>query len=114
MDEPYRVTSVTVLASGPGVLVREFVFGPGEGTPWHRHSAVEDRSYLLAGALVFETRDPPGRVELAAGDSHVVGAGTVHRVHNRSGAEARIVLVQHGGRYDFLAEPDGGPADAKG
>jgi quercetin dioxygenase-like cupin family protein len=103
MEEPYRVTSVTVLAAGPGVLVREFVFGPGEGTPWHRHSAVEDRSYVLAGALVFETRDPAARVELAAGDSHVVAAGTVHRVLNRSTAEARIVLVQYGGRYDFIA-----------
>ena len=104
MEEPYRVTSVTVLASGPGVLVREFVFGPGEGTPWHRHSAVEDRSYVLAGALTFETLDPPARVELAAGDTHLVAAGTVHRVLNASPAEARLLLVQHGGRYDFIAD----------
>lgn len=104
MEQPYQVTSVTVLASGPGVLVREFVFGPGEGTPWHRHSAVEDRSYVLAGALMFETRAPPAQVELTAGDTHVVPVGTVHRVFNRSAAEARIVLVQHGGRYDFISE----------
>lgn len=103
MEEPYSVASVTVLASGPGVLVREFVFGPGEGTPWHRHSAVEDRSYVLAGTLAFETREPPASVELSAGESHVVAAGIVHRVRNASTAEARIVLVQHGGRYDFIA-----------
>jgi quercetin dioxygenase-like cupin family protein len=114
MDEPYHVTSVTVLASGPGVLAREFVFGPGEGTPWHRHSAVEDRSYVLSGALVFETRDPPTRVELAAGDSHLIAAGTVHRVTNRGAADARLLLVQHGGRYDFLNEPDGGRGAAEG
>lgn len=110
MEPPYQVTSVTVLASGPGVLAREFVFGPGEGTPWHRHSAVEDRSYILAGALVFETRDPPGSVELAAGDTRVVAPGTVHRVVNRGAAEARLLLVQHGGRYDFIAE--GAPIDS--
>jgi quercetin dioxygenase-like cupin family protein len=104
MGEPYQVTAVTVLASGPGLLAREFVFGPGEGTPWHRHSAVEDRSYVLAGTLAFETRDPPARVELGAGDTHVVAAGTVHRVLNASAAEARLLLVQHGGRYDFIAD----------
>jgi quercetin dioxygenase-like cupin family protein len=104
MDRPYQVTSVTVLASGSGVLVREFVFGPGEATPWHRHSAVEDRGYVLSGDLVVETRDPPARVELAAGDSHVVEAGTVHRVANLGAGEARLLLIQHGGRYDFIAE----------
>ena len=33
-----RIKSCDMVASGP-TLVREFTFGPGEATPWRRHSA---------------------------------------------------------------------------
>ena len=106
MAQAYRIKSVVVLARGLATLVREFTFAAGEAILWHRHSAVEDHGYLLAGALTLETRDPSMQTELAAGDSCVVPAGVVHRLANRGEADARLVLVQHGGAYDFLAEAE--------
>lgn len=101
----YRIKSVILLTSGAGTLVREFTFAPGESTPWHRHSAVDDRCYVLEGSVSVETRAPAARADLVAGDGHFVPAGSLHRIVNRGEADARLVLVQHGGRYDFVAEP---------
>lgn len=101
---PYEIRDVTQIAGGPGVRVREFTFGPGEATPWHRHSEMTDRSYGLAGAVTLELRSG-GRLELNPGVMGEVAAGEVHRLVNHGPQEGRVLLVQTGGRYDFLAEP---------
>jgi quercetin dioxygenase-like cupin family protein len=102
MEQSYSVKSVEVLAKGEGFLVREFVFAPGEGTPWHRHSEVTDLACIVEGAISCETAD--GARTLAVGDRSDTAPGEVHRLVNRGDADCRLLLIQHGGRYDFLTE----------
>lgn len=102
MSRPYTVKSVTVVAQAPGLLVREFIFAPGEGTPWHRHSEVSDRAYVLAGSIAIETEG--GRQVLATGDTNHLGPGTRHRLTNAGDVDARLLLIQDGGRYDFVRD----------
>ena len=100
MSRPYDVKSVIVVAQAPGLLVREFIFAPGEGTPWHHHSEVSDRTYVLAGAITLET--DAYRRTLAAGASHHLERGARHRLINEGDVDARLLLIQDGGRYDFV------------
>jgi quercetin dioxygenase-like cupin family protein len=99
----YEVRAIDVVASAPGVLVREFTFAPGEATPWHRHSQVSDRCYGLAGEIVLERRAGAPQ-PIGPGDRCDVAPGEIHRLINRGEAEARLLLVQSGGRYDFIEE----------
>ena len=86
------------------MIVREYVLDPGEFIPWHRHTEMSDRFYGLEGTTVVETREPPARHQLHAGDTALVNAGTVHHVSNASDAVCRFLLVQGVGQYDFLKE----------
>ncbi len=100
-ERPYSVKAVTVLARGTDVLVREFVFAPGEGTPWHRHGAVRDLCVCLLGEIVLETQGPEGRVTLGPGERTETPAGQVHRLVNQGEEDCRLILIQAGGAYDF-------------
>ena len=100
-ERPYSVKAVTVLARGTDVLVREFVFAPGEGTPWHRHGAVRDLCVCVLGEIVLETRGPEGRVVLGPGERAETPAGQVHRLVNSGREDCRLILIQAGGAYDF-------------
>jgi quercetin dioxygenase-like cupin family protein len=100
LSRSYEVKSVQVVAQAPGLLVREFTFASGEATPWHHHTEVSDRTYLLAGEIILETES--GRHPLAAGDTHHLPAAARHRLINKSPADARLLLIQDGGRYDFI------------
>jgi quercetin dioxygenase-like cupin family protein len=104
VSRPYEVKSVTVVAQAAGLLVREFIFASGESTPWHHHSEVSDRTYVLAGAITLETET--GRRVLRAGDSHHLERGIRHRLLNEGEVDARMLLIQDGGRYDFLSDGD--------
>lgn len=99
----YEIKAVETIAGAPGVLVREFTFAPGEATPWHRHSQMTDRCYGLAGVVTLERRDGPS-VALTPGLVAEVQAGAVHRLVNHGSEDGRILLVQTGGRYDFLEQ----------
>lgn len=85
------------------VRVRILTLTAGNATPWHRHSAVTDRMLGLSGALVVESRDPDEAFPLTPGDRCEIAVGRVHRVVNPTGEDARYLLVQGVGRYDFLA-----------
>lgn len=100
MAEPYTVTSVQVLAKGEGFLVREFVFAPGEGTPWHRHSQVTDLTCCISGEIDCESEGETRT--LRPGDRSEIAPGVVHRLVNRGPADCKTVLIQHGGKYDFV------------
>ena len=101
----YEIKAVTAVAAGPGVLVREFTFAPGEATPWHRHSKMTDRCYGLAGCVTLELRDGPS-LHLHPGDACEVPLGQVHRLANHGPDDGRVLLVQSGGRYDFIEAGD--------
>ncbi|MBS0412240.1 MAG: cupin domain-containing protein [Proteobacteria bacterium] len=104
MAQPYSVKAVTVLAKGADMLVREFVFAPGEGTPWHRHGAVRDLCCCVLGEIVLETRAPDSQVVLGPGERAETPAGQVHRLVNRGPQDCRLILIQAGGAYDFQTE----------
>ena len=99
---PYRIKAVTPVAAGPGVLLREFTFAPGEATPWHSHTEMTDRCYGLSGTVTLEIRDGVA-IALDPGDLGEVPAGAVHRLVNHGAEDGRVLLVQHGGCYDFLS-----------
>ena len=100
---PYEIKAVTAVTGGPGVLVREFTFAPGEATPWHRHTEMTDRGYGLAGCVTLEIRGA-APIDLRPGDVAQVPVGEVHRLVNHGPQDGRVLLVQSGGRYDFVAE----------
>ncbi len=99
----YEIKDTRVVASAPGVFVRELTFAPGESTPWHRHSEVSDRCYGLTGALTAE-RENAAPMVLRPGESCEIAQGTRHRLVNASGGDARVLIVQSGGRYDFIRD----------
>jgi len=101
---PYQVKKITVIAKGADVLVREYLLGPGESIPWHRHSEVTDCCYCLEGKVLIETRAPDARHELTPGQSTTVVPPTAHHVSNPSREPCRFLLIQGVGQYDFVNE----------
>ena len=99
----YVIKESRQIAATPGMVVRELTFAPGEATPWHRHSAMVDRRYGLAGVVTVESEDGPP-VSLGPGEVCETPAGVRHRLVNAGTAEARALLVQYGGAYDFLVD----------
>jgi quercetin dioxygenase-like cupin family protein len=104
----YRVKSVEDVAVGSDVLVRLFTLAPGEEIPWHFHSAVTDTYFVLDGELGIEARAPRREQRLRAGERFEIAPKTAHLITNRSSADARFLLVQGVGAYDFM--PVGGGA----
>ena len=100
--QPYSVRNITVVARGADVLVREYTLDPGEAIPWHKHSEVSDYYYGLEGLLLVETRNPPARHEIGAGQSATVIPPTLHHVSNPGKQACRFLLVQGVGKYDFV------------
>lgn len=100
----YSVKAIEVLTKGADVLVRQFVFAPGEATPWHRHTAVRDLAVCVAGAVTLETRPPLARRELRPGERAQTPPGMAHRLVNLGAVDAQVLLIQDGGAYDFQAE----------
>jgi quercetin dioxygenase-like cupin family protein len=86
--------------------VRVNTLGPGQATPWHRHTEVADDVFCLETPIEIGLRGPDETVALAPGQRRHIPAGRVHRVANRGAAPARYLLVQVG-RYDFDAVADG-------
>lgn len=84
------------------VRVRILTLEVGRETPWHSHTAVTDHMLCLAGAIAVECRAPDERLLLEPGGRCEVAVGRVHRVVNRSPVEAKYLLVQGVGRYDFV------------
>ena len=100
--QPYKVRDIHVVARGSDVLVREYTLDPGEAIPWHHHSTVSDDYYGLEGTVLVETRDPPARHEVSAGQHARVTPPTTHHVSNPSNKRCRFLLVQGVGKWDFV------------
>ena len=102
--QPYKVSRIHVVAKGADVLVREYTLDPGEFIPWHHHTGVADCYYGLEGKVVVETRSPPARHEVGAGETTTVTPPTAHHVSNPSSAPCRFLLIQGVGKHDFVME----------
>jgi quercetin dioxygenase-like cupin family protein len=100
------VTETEWLARTDAVGVRVNTLGPGEGSPWHFHTAVTDDVFCMDPGIEVWLRSPDERIELAPGQRQRILAGRVHRVMNPSSTPARYLLIQATGRYDFNEVPD--------
>jgi quercetin dioxygenase-like cupin family protein len=98
----YTVKSIEPVALGSDVQARLFTLAPAEAIPWHFHSTVTDWYFVLEGRLSIETRAPADNQLLTAGSMYSIAPETAHLVANRSDADARFLLVQGVGSYDFL------------
>lgn len=105
MTTPARFDDVEWLARTETVGVRINTLGPGQGTPWHFHSAVADDAFGLDAPVEVQLRAPDETVTLAPGQRVHVAPGRVHRVVNPGTSPARYLLVQATGRYDFNEVP---------
>ncbi len=99
----YKVKSVEPVAVGSDVQARIFTLAPGETIPWHFHNTVNDWYFVLEGALSVETRAPRDSRLVPVGGSYSIPAKTAHLISNRSQSDARFLLVQGVGVYDFVA-----------
>lgn len=81
--------------------VTEMILQPGGEVRTHRHTWMTDVFYGLAGELLLEVE---GRetIRLVCGAGAEVRPGLLHGARNVGADEGRFLLVQHGGRYDFL------------
>ena len=80
---------------------------PGEATPLHHHTEVTDNIFGLNGAIVIRLTTPDETVELFPGARYEIPPGRKHEVRNADPAQAAsYLLVQGGGHYDFIDEPD--------
>lgn len=93
------VSRKTVIQSGD-VRVTEMTLDAGASMPAHHHSEISDVFYGLSGSLELQAGDM--RHDLGCGCSRSVEPGVVHAVRNVGDSEARFLLVQFGGKYDFL------------
>ncbi len=93
------------LARTDDVAVRINTLGPGEVTPWHFHTEVNDDVFALDEGIEVALRDPAVTVALRPGERQRIEPRRVHRVANRTQAPARYLLIQATGRYDFNAVP---------
>ena len=83
------------------VKVRDMFLASGAEVPWHYHSEVADTMVCLQGQIQVELKNPQQRWLLNPGNSCEVVVGRLHRVIATSSDDARYLLVQGVGRYDF-------------
>lgn len=91
-----------IVAQTPDLRVVEYVLQAGDALSWHHHSEVTDRFYGLEGLIIVEVRAPAQQIHLHPGETCTVSPGTVHRSVNAAAGVSRYLLVQGGGRYDFV------------
>lgn len=87
-----------------GARVVEFRLSAHTTAAWHHHSSMHEVCYCLDGELVIETVEC-GAVTLGPGERCEVAAGVRHRALNRGGDTCRFLVVQSGGRFDFVVDP---------
>ena len=107
MDQTSDIAAPTggkthIVAQTPDLRVVEYVLQPGDSLAWHHHTEVADRFYCLEGAIEVELRDPAETRRLGPGDTFAIPPGVVHRSGNAAPGISRYLLVQAGGRYDFV------------
>jgi quercetin dioxygenase-like cupin family protein len=98
----YTVKAIEPVMAGSDMQARLFTLAPGEAIPWHFHSAVTDWYFVLEGALSIETRAPADNRVLPVGAHFSILPKTAHCIANRADRDARFLLLQGGGAYDFL------------
>src|SRR5262245_11603702 len=82
---------------------RMFTLAPEQKIPWHHHSEVTDYYFVLRGRLTIKMRTPDKVCELQAADRHQIEPGTPHLLCNPGAIDCKFLLLQGGGKYDWIA-----------
>ena len=90
-----------VLLKTTDALVRILKLDPGQATPWHWHTEVDDQMVCLEGVVSVQMSDPDEAVEVHAGQLVKVDQRHRHRVVNGGATVSRYLLIQGPGKYDF-------------
>ncbi len=87
------------------VRARIMPLAPGEQTAFHHHSDVTDHIVCLHGNIDITLGKPPENIILKPGGYCLIETMRPHRVANASATEeARYLLLQGVGKYDFIIE----------
>jgi quercetin dioxygenase-like cupin family protein len=70
--------------------------------PWHFHREVTEDCFCLAGRMEVQTLEPIQTFSLQPGSRCTVKVKIIHRVVNATKEEARFLLVQGTGQYDYI------------
>jgi len=70
--------------------------------PWHHHTEVTDNFFCLHGNIEIHIKNPDQVIPLKSGGRCKIEAETVHRVVNNTKEQAKYLLVQGVGKYDFI------------
>jgi quercetin dioxygenase-like cupin family protein len=98
----HAVKDIETVVAGKDVQARVFTLAPGESIPWHRHSESTDHYFVLRGSLSIHTREPDDEQSLDVGSRYKITPGTLHLISNRGAADCSFLLLQAGGKYDFI------------
>ena len=98
----YTVKDIEPIMEGAHVQARMFTLAPGDSIPWHHHSEVTDHYFVLRGTLSIKTRDPDSDRQLEVGDRYQIVPGTDHLLANGGAADCQFLLLQGGGKYDWI------------
>jgi quercetin dioxygenase-like cupin family protein len=97
-----QISGYETVMEGADMRALVLTLDVGQSVPWHYHSEITDRFYCLRGPMVVETLSPRVANELRGGESCVVGPGTVHCVHGKSGGPCQFLVLQGVGVYDNI------------
>jgi mannose-6-phosphate isomerase-like protein (cupin superfamily) len=93
---------VTIIATGKetggNLFVTEIVTSPSshQCAPTHVHTRESQYYLVLSGEMIYKRTLPDGTVEdkeIGAGESVFFPAGMPHRIHNKAGVRARLLVV---------------------
>ncbi len=93
---------VTIIATGKetggNLFVTEIVTSPSshQCAPTHVHTRESQYYLVLSGEMIYKRTLPDGTVEdkkIGAGESVYFPAGMPHRVHNKAGVRARLLVL---------------------
>lgn len=94
------------LASGElsrsDITVGRVLIKQGKANPRHCHDNCEEVLYLLQGKLRHSFGDET--VDMAAGDTLVLGPGVMHNAINIGDTDADMIVVYSSGQRDFRKE----------
>lgn len=99
---PYHVAGRERILETGEARVTLLTLDPGQAIPPHRHTTVTDTTFCLSGTASLRLRDPAETIALSPGARATVPPGRVHDLTNTGTTQARLLLIQGPGAYDFL------------
>jgi len=98
----HKVRTEEIILKTENTAVRVIEILNNTITPWHHHTHITDNCFCLTGVIKVHTKNPDNTVILKPGERHTISAGIIHSVENATSSNAKYLLVQGTGAYDFI------------